>query len=152
MLSVLSAGRDRRMNDDLPRPRSEEQGDREGAARAFVHPADAIEPMFGGELQESHLELLSAKVDAVDIFRRILIQCMPPAGAYRGGRRWKAGYNRMVAFAWLAAPEIFVGMTEADVAQSIGISRRMFCTHLATLRTELAARDAVTKRTKKRIS
>jgi hypothetical protein len=96
--------------------------DSDGALRsqAFPHPGDALDP------EPAPPASLADRHDAIDLFRRLFADCMPQRSPYRGSRRWKAGYNRMVAIAYVVTPELFVGMTQAQVAFAIGLSDRVF--------------------------
>ena len=71
---------------------------------------------------------------AREIFRRLLIPCLPTNAAYKGKRKWVATYRRMVALAYCAWPEQFVGMKQADVARFLDVRPRRFEKLLAAAR------------------
>lgn len=105
---------------------------------AWTHPGAAIDGRPPGPAVPA--ELLAAKHSAVDMFMQLFTSCLPCNSAYRGGRRWKAGYRRMVAIAYEVTPEIFVGMTQAEVAAELGIHSRVFERLLREVRAMLASR------------
>lgn len=101
-----------------------ELSDKDAPDPHWVHPGDAMDAQEGRA--EGDPEMLAAKQIALEMFRRLFADFMPSKTAYRGARRWKAGYNRMVAMAYVAAPSLFVGMTQARVAFALGIEARVF--------------------------
>ena len=79
---------------------------------------------------EAYIRSFVGKLDGADLFRRLVIQCMPPR-TYGELRRWEAGHRRMVALVFRIAPEVFEGMTERELAARLGIRERAFRDHLA---------------------
>jgi hypothetical protein len=120
---------------DLPIPRSENQGERTAAFRAYRHPADEIGPF---DAEHAHA--------GVEIFARLVYMCMPDpkSRAHGGGDRWKASYRRMVALVYLISPEVFEGMTEDEIARELEMSPRGFDKQLAAARLILAMRRTAT--------
>jgi hypothetical protein len=109
----------------------------------FSHPGDAIDA--ADNPTEPSSELLAGE-QAQEIFWMLFAGCLPNGGVYRGARRWKAGYNRMVAIAYLTAPEVFVGMNKKQVACELDIDERVFRRLLREVAATLQARTAATVR------
>lgn len=89
-------------------------------AAPWMHPADAMEQGRA-----------DAEADAGEAFRR-LFQAMLPATEHCGGvRRFQAGYFRMCALSYrVGADEYWPGMTQEEVARTLGISYQAFKKHL----------------------
>lgn len=107
----------------------------------FVHPGDLIDASDGAtkSLFDAQLVAASDKHQVAEIFAQMFRKCIPAGSTYKGGRRWKAGYNRMVAIAYVVAPELFFGMTHGQVAAELEITERQFC----ALRTEIKSTLAI---------
>ena len=65
----------------------------------------------------------SANREGVEQFKALVQMCLPERG-YGNVRRWAAGYNRFVVFAYEYASEMFSGMDKRELAQHMGLSYR----------------------------
>lgn len=92
--------------------------------------------------QDTYLKTFAGKLEVADLFRRLLIMCLPPKATYGGQRRFHAGYHRMVALTYRLAPELFMGMHQDELALSLGITRQAFLRQLKYVDRMLAARRA----------
>lgn len=84
----------------------------------------AIRP--GDEAAEPSASMLAAKQLAAEMMMQLLADCLPVRSPYRGQRRFKAGYNRVVVYAYVVAPELMMGMSPEEAASILGITTRQF--------------------------
>lgn len=68
--------------------------------------------------------------------------CIPSADNNGGARRWKAGYLRWIALAWVCNPEMFQERTVRELAASLGVPRASLGDHVAHWQRVLAGEHA----------
>ena len=93
------------------------------------------------EDDDAYLRSFAGKLDGADLFRRLVIECLP-VRTYGEIRRSVAGHRRFVALVYRIAPEVFQGMTERELAARLGIKERAFRDQLAEADKILAHRRA----------
>lgn len=107
------------------------------AAESWVHPADAME---GGERGETPESL------AAELFARMLADTVAPPKIRCSPRLLKSGWHRWCAYAYRVMPDLYLGMSESQIAQVLGISKQAFSGLLAQADAAIRARRRPSRR------
>jgi hypothetical protein len=86
-------------------------------------------------------ETSTRRAEALELARtihEIMRLCIPSAETNGGLRRFRAGYLRFLALAWVTAPEMFEGQTVRDLAALLGVPPSSIGDHAAHWRKVLA--------------
>lgn len=108
----------------------EDKADEAGAAE-WQHPGEMIDAAAAAKLFEGQ--------DVGQLFKRLLILCLPPPG-YGKTRRMEVGYRRMCIIVFELAPELFNGMDKKALAKYLGLTYRGLLMEFDQVRAMLDAR------------
>lgn len=107
------------------------------AAKKSMNEALTTPPIYPEDAQDEPSPTLFADEHEADVFRQLLIICLPPQTS-REGQRYLDGCNRMIALAWVLAPEQFNGGNCDQVAARLGIGPTVFKNQVHEVRDILA--------------
>lgn len=101
----------------------------------WSHPADHIDPPAtpGGP---DHAAM------AAELMMRILADTVPPPKMRCGHRVLKSGWHRWCAYVYRITPELYVGLTGKEIAETLGISYQAWKKLLDQVDLALRRRDA----------
>jgi len=87
-------------------------------------------PFPGEDPPAASSATFAGKQDAADIFRQLFIACIPPRSYGDDqepvGLQRLPGFHRMIAVAWVTAPELFKGTPRTRLAAQLGIPQQRF--------------------------
>ena len=86
---------------------------------------------------------LGMSLTAEEAFNRLVYMCVPPK-TYGQVRLGQATHRRFIATVWVVCPEVFEGMSQAEMGETLGMSEDRFKKLCGLARSAIHARKRAT--------